>query len=527
MIMHPYKPELNGTDLTEYKDPKGKALFVEFVKVCQEKGEGFVDYYWPKYGAKEPQPKLSFVKLFKPWNWIVGSGIYLEIAEEKLKANASSQIASLRYGPENKDYFWINDTRPFMIMHPYKPELNGTDLKEYRDPKGKALFVEFVKACKEKGEGFVDYLWPKYGAKDPQPKLSFVRLFAPWNWVIGTGLYIDDVEALQIKRQEEIKRDMEASLKETQNQILKIKEEMKQKIRQILIRIGLITLGVLIGVWILAYFFTRQAITRPINRAVTGLGQIAREMSGASREIAAGSQNVAESVGRQAAAVEESSAAIEEMAAMSRETSDMTRGTEQLMGENIQKSARSLKALMDLTANMVRIESDSDNILDIIKDIDSIAFQTNLLALNAAVEAARAGEAGAGFAVVADEVKNLARHTTEAAHKTQELLDSTLKGISEATRSIQEVNNDFTDIIESATIMGEKTEAITVASKEQTRGIEQLSHAIHDIDKAAQEVAASAQQSAAAAEEMAAQAHETQVFVESLMVIVRGAKKRF
>ena len=102
------------------------------------------------------------------------------------QAKASKLIEALRYGPKNEDYFWINDMNPTMVMHPYKPELNGSDLSENKDPNGKRLFVEFVKTCQENGEGFVDYYWPKYGADKPQPKLSFVKLFEPWNWIIGT-----------------------------------------------------------------------------------------------------------------------------------------------------------------------------------------------------------------------------------------------------------------------------------------------------------------------------------------------------
>jgi len=160
MVMHPYKPELNGKDLSESKDPNGKKLFVEFVKTCRAKGEGFVDYMWPKPGFDDSQPKLSFVKLFKKWGWVIGTGVYLEVAEQDLKTNSAAVIGALRFGPENKDYFWINDMHPKMVMHPYKPKLNGKDLSESKDPNGKKLFVEFVKTCRAKGEGFVDYMWP-------------------------------------------------------------------------------------------------------------------------------------------------------------------------------------------------------------------------------------------------------------------------------------------------------------------------------------------------------------------------------
>jgi signal transduction histidine kinase len=109
-----------------------------------------------------------------------------DLSLEQKQLKAAAMIKALRYGPENKDYFWINDMHPTMVMHPYKPKLDGKDLSGFKDPNGKKLFVEFVNTCRENGEGFVDYYWPKYGADKPQPKLSFVKLFKPWNWIIGT-----------------------------------------------------------------------------------------------------------------------------------------------------------------------------------------------------------------------------------------------------------------------------------------------------------------------------------------------------
>ena len=97
-----------------------------------------------------------------------------------------------------------------MIMHPYKPEMDGKDLSDNKDPNGKELFVEFARVAKEKGEGFVDYLWPKYGADKPQPKLSFVALFKEWGWVVGTGLYIDDIDALMNAKRAEMEKRLQA-----------------------------------------------------------------------------------------------------------------------------------------------------------------------------------------------------------------------------------------------------------------------------------------------------------------------------
>src|SRR6185295_14025122 len=105
---------------------------------------------------------------------------------------AMARIGALRYG--NNDYYWINDMHPKMVMHPIKPEMNGNDLSAYKDSNGKLLFVDFVETVKKSGSGFVPYEWPKPGFDKPQPKLSYVVGFAPWNWVVGTGVYIDGLK---------------------------------------------------------------------------------------------------------------------------------------------------------------------------------------------------------------------------------------------------------------------------------------------------------------------------------------------
>jgi PAS domain S-box-containing protein len=119
-----------------------------------------------------------------------------ELTREKAQRTALLRVKDLRYGREGKDYFWITDMRPKMIMHPYREELNDQDLTEYRDPKGKALFVEFVHCVKEQGAGYAAYDWQwKDDSTRIVPKLSYVKGFAPWGWIIGTGVYLDDVEA--------------------------------------------------------------------------------------------------------------------------------------------------------------------------------------------------------------------------------------------------------------------------------------------------------------------------------------------
>ncbi len=281
------------------------------------------------------------------------------------------------------------------------------------------------------------------------------------------------------------------------------------------------TLSVLIYTILLARY-----IVRPLRHVMEGISRSTGQLSFAADEIAANSQLQSQSASDQTASVSHSSVALEEMEQMSRESSDMTIGASDLMNENIEKSGQSLKRLVELTREMTRIEADSGEMGRIINTIDEIAFQTGLLALNASIEAARAGNTGAGFAVVADEVRNLAIRSTDAAKDTQELLDNTVTRVGHAARSIRELNKDFERIIESATIMGEKTQAITDASKSVTKGIEQVRRTVRDVEVISQQVAAGAEESAAASEHLAALATEMKGFVNELEELVGKKKKK-
>ena len=116
-----------------------------------------------------------------------------EISQEQAKQAAMDEIRALRFG--NKDYFWINDMQPRMLMHPFKPEMDGTDVSGFTDPNGVQLFVEAVRTVKASGAGVIHYAWPKPGADAPVEKVSYVEGFAPWGWVVGSGIYVDDVRA--------------------------------------------------------------------------------------------------------------------------------------------------------------------------------------------------------------------------------------------------------------------------------------------------------------------------------------------
>ena len=127
------------------------------------------------------------------YNSLVRSG-QMSLAEAQSKA--AEHIRHIRYGSSMKDYFWINDMQPVMIMHPYRGDLEGKNIENVKDPNGKRLFAEFVKKVKQEGSGYVDYIWQWKDDPDTLvPKISYVKGFKPWGWIIGTGIYIEDVSA--------------------------------------------------------------------------------------------------------------------------------------------------------------------------------------------------------------------------------------------------------------------------------------------------------------------------------------------
>jgi methyl-accepting chemotaxis protein len=250
IVMHPIKPQLDGKDLSAYKDKGGKRIFFEFARVAKTEGEGFVDYVWPKPGFEKPQDKVSFVKLFKPYNWVVGTGAYVDDVTSKLQKEVLTNLKSMRYGSKGNGYFWINDSNHVVVGHPIKPSIEGKSMIDLQDPNGKYLYREIVKVANANPDGGqVDYMWVKPGGADPKPKLSFVKRFEPWDWIIGTGVYVDDIE---IKIQE-----MEA--------------ETTDKILDVIIRNCIIIFVVMILLATLMAWISNKTVFKPLNEFQEGL----------------------------------------------------------------------------------------------------------------------------------------------------------------------------------------------------------------------------------------------------------------
>ena len=211
MIMHPIQTYLNGENLMEFKDPNGVYLFKDFVNTCKEKGSGIVKYQWENPDSKRVEDKISYVFTFEPFQWIFGTGEYYSVLKKKFQNEVIDVVNRLRYGGNN--YFYITNYDSVLISHPY---LQGKDLSKVKDIKGNYILPPMIKIARENGEGFHRYWWKKNSDDDtPYEKLTYAKNFPDWHMVIGTGVYIDDIEKEVAKRKKELMQQLQEIIKTT------------------------------------------------------------------------------------------------------------------------------------------------------------------------------------------------------------------------------------------------------------------------------------------------------------------------
>jgi methyl-accepting chemotaxis protein len=461
----------------------GVTLVVAFVLVLA--------WVYPKFKAKMYDAKYTKTQHLVEATWGIldyygkqaKSGA---IFDEEAKTKAKETIKNLRY--DQNEYFFIVDTRAWVIMHPIKPEMDNTDQSQTADPNGKKLFSEFADVGRRQGSGFVDYFWPKPGFAKPVPKISYVKLYSDWGWIVGSGIYIDDVET-----------------------------EMSSFFYIIF---GVVTV-IAVGGLLMSYFMARS-VTRPVNIAISRLASGGEQVGAASDHISSASQTLAQATTEQASSLQETSSALEEMASMTKQNAENAHQANILASEASKAADKGAGAMEGMSRAIKEIKKSSDETAKIIKVIDEIAFQTNLLALNAAVEAARAGEAGKGFAVVAEEVRNLAQRSAEAAKNTSALIEGAQKNADNGVKATEEFMGILNAVTTSIKKVTELIGEVSSASNEQAQGIEQVNHAVSQMDQVTQQNAATAEESASASEELAAQAQQLQEIVRELTLIIEG-----
>lgn len=403
------------------------------------------------------------------------------------QAAAISVVGNLRYGAD--DYFWIHDENLMMVMHPFKPQLDGTDISGIEDPNGVRLFAEMNDVVAADSAGFVAYEWPKPGKEEPQPKISYVAGFDQWGWVVGSGVYIDDVEVAIAAN------------------------------RQRMILITLLSAAVLVGMILLV----RRSITKPLERMtkLMSQGDLSRRLPEGQKRTeidrlsaavnstldrvrgvvdsvvsASGSvRHEVEQLTRYTERIESQAANAAEQAGSATETSrsvvagfdkvahsvaeiDQSIQTISANAQNVAGVADNAVGIAARTNELVgKLGDSSTEISDVVDTITTIAEKTNLLALNATIESSRAGEAGRAFTVVANEVKDLAKATAMATDGIASQVKALQNDANESASAIAEISTVISEINEYQTGIAAAVEEQAATMTGVSRDIEESSQA--------------------------------------------------
>jgi methyl-accepting chemotaxis protein len=469
---------------------------------------------------------------------------------EAARKRALEIVAAVRY--DNGNYLWINGLDGTMQMHPLKKELNGANVIGNKDAYGTPLFAGMIDVVKRSGAGYFSYYWQNPGETAPRPKTSYVAGIPEWGWLVGTGVYIDSVDAAfraeawrlgliglgilavsllaagiitrgvvrplgamtatmralaegdftaevgHAGRRDEIGA-MAASVlvfKERGQEVRRLQDEQaadrarNEEEKRAAMRELADQLESRVGDIVHAV----TAAATQLEASASAMMETARLAQTQSRSVASTSDDVARSAQMVAGATEELSASIREISGQMRTSSDIA-------AEAAKNTRRTDGIMTGLTESALRIG-------DVINLINSIAKQTNLLALNATIEAARAGEAGKGFAVVASEVKHLADQTAKATDEIQ----TQVAGIQAATTGTAEAIRTIGAIIE-------RMNGITSAT---TGAVEQQHAATRDISANIQQAATGTARVSTNIDGLARSAAETGQAAEEVQSAARG-----
>ena len=466
---------------------------------------------------------------------------------------AKAAVRALRY--DGNEYFWINDLDHVVVAHPMRPEFEGQDKSDITDPSGKKVYQDMVRIVRAHGSGFVDYIWPRGGSNEPIAKISYVSLFEPWGWVIGTGLYLDDVEttfwqsvrrtalwlavillvvgtimaflARSIMRPVHALRELGVVMQDIRadgNLAREVRVAGDDEVAQIGRSFNALLQGM-------------RASMQEVNACALRVDAAGAELSTRTGDVRAAAARQAEDASNAAVAVEELSGSVAQIADKTVEAATAARGAGELsmrgetqMQEVAAHMNRLTETVMRASATIESLGQRSGEITTIVKVIKDIADQTNLLALNAAIEAARAGEQGRGFAVVADEVRKLAERSGNATTEISHMIDSIQRDTEAAVNSMQSGSQLVREGVERVDEAGKAMRAITSNTQQIVAVTEDIAVSVREQSNASNDIASRIERIARLSESSDAASASTHAEAQALQQVageLRGAMRRF
>ncbi|MBZ0155719.1 MAG: methyl-accepting chemotaxis protein [Alphaproteobacteria bacterium] len=483
-------------------------------------------------------------------------------AIETLPRNdAERAIKRLKYGKNG--YFWINDFNHFMISHP-DPKLEGRDTSDLRDPNGVYILKEIVRVCRENGEGFVAYSWKTPNDERLQPKISYAKAIGKWNWIVGTGIYVNDIDETVVKEKERIQREVAALIRKIIIMSLvvmavliflvrffvdrlinkpaeKITETVKRFDNDLTVRIPVTTRNEIgeLASWFNHYIEGMRDVVSKVSGAVAGITSYAHEVSRAVEQQA----TVAS---QQSAAVAEITSTMEELSASSTQIADHSHSVVGIASKTWEDTKKGANAVESVIFKMNEIHNDnqasireivelgrkSKEISKVMEIINSIADQTKLIAFNAALEASSAGESGRRFGVVAVEIRRLADSVMESTgeieakiNEIQEAINRLViasekgsKGIQEGMEYSNQTATLLIDIVDAAQATTDAARQISLSTQQQKTASNQVVTALREIVAGAGQTSDSINQISAISRELSALSDDLKHLVERFKV---------